>query len=206
MILYFTIENYTNASFGLMIKKKKVGGKTMIAMQYKITLPGDYDMEIIKKRIKENGYKTDGFKDLLFKCYLIQEKNVDGFENMYAPLYLWKESEGMNKFIFEGYYDNILHSFGWQNINIGIPNQIDILKNYDEAKYLLEICGVIKTSPSLKYVSDSMKNSVLDDSNVCGSVCIYNPDKWRYSKFVFLKNRPPKQEANIYQILHISKG
>ena len=71
----------------------------MIGMQYKITLAGDYDMEIIKKRVKENGYKTDGFKDLLFKCYLIQEKNLDGFENLYAPFYLWKESEGLNLYL-----------------------------------------------------------------------------------------------------------
>lgn len=34
----------------------------MIGMQYKVILPKDYDMEIIKKRIKDNGYKTDGFK------------------------------------------------------------------------------------------------------------------------------------------------
>lgn len=73
----------------------------MIGMQYKITLPGDYNMEIIKNRIRENGYKTDGFKDLLFKCYLIQEKNLDSFENTYAPLYLWNHSEGMNQFIFD---------------------------------------------------------------------------------------------------------
>ena len=38
----------------------------MIGMQYKVILPKDYDMEIIK-RVKDNGHKTDGFQDLNFK-------------------------------------------------------------------------------------------------------------------------------------------
>lgn len=45
----------------------------MKAMQYKIGLPTDYDMDIIKKRVRNNGYTTDGFQDLLFKAYLIKE-------------------------------------------------------------------------------------------------------------------------------------
>jgi len=36
-------------------------------------------------------------------------------------LYLWKDSEGLNKFLFEGYYDNIITSFGWQKVNVGVP-------------------------------------------------------------------------------------
>jgi glycosyltransferase involved in cell wall biosynthesis len=178
----------------------------MIGMQYKITLPSDYDMEIIKKRVKENGFKTDGFRDLLCKCYLIQEKNVDGFENVYAPLYVWKQSTGMNEFIFDGYFDNIIHSFGWQNINIGIPLLVDLSQNYKEAKYILEISEDIEARPSLKDFRESLKKFKDEDQNICGTICIYNPDKWRYSQFLFLKNPPKIEENNLYQILHISEG
>lgn len=48
----------------------------MIATQYKIILPTDYDMNIIKDRVKINGYKTDGFEGLKFKLYLITEKGM----------------------------------------------------------------------------------------------------------------------------------
>lgn len=79
-------------------------------MQYKISLPDDYDMRIIQKRVQDNGNKTDGFQDLLFKAYLISEKGTFGNKkNEYAPLYLWKSNQGMNKFIFDGFYNrNIL--------------------------------------------------------------------------------------------------
>ncbi len=33
----------------------------MIAMQYKVKLPDDFDMNIIRKRVIDNGRKTDGF-------------------------------------------------------------------------------------------------------------------------------------------------
>jgi hypothetical protein len=37
----------------------------MIAMNYQIKLPADYDMEIIRNRVKNNGYKTDGMNSFL---------------------------------------------------------------------------------------------------------------------------------------------
>lgn len=178
----------------------------MIGMQYNISLPSDYDMEIIKTRVKQNGYKTDGFNGLLFKCYLIKERNVDGFENVYAPLYLWNNSAGMNKFIFDGFYDNIIKSFGWQNINIGVPLVLDLDKNFREAKYVLEITKDIIPRISLEGFKNSIKKPLDEERNIVGMVCIYNPDKWRCSEMLFCKERPKMKGNNIYQILHISEG
>ena len=72
--------------------------KTMIGKQYKIKLPDDCDMKIIRQRVSNNGEKTDGFQDLLFKAYLISE-NDSPLEsgNEYSPLYLWENNEGKNK-------------------------------------------------------------------------------------------------------------
>lgn len=115
----------------------------MIGMQYKVILPKDYDMEIIRNRVKDNGHKTDGFQDLNFKAYLITEAGKDGnFCNCYAPLYIWNGHEGMNKFIFEGYYDNILQSFGWQQINIGVPLVVNLSDDFKKVNMLLSIQGV----------------------------------------------------------------
>lgn len=115
----------------------------MIEMQYKVILPKDYDMEIIRNRVKDNGHKTDGFQDLNFKAYLITEAGKDGnFYNCYTPLYIWNGHEGMNKFIFEGYYDNILQSFGWQQINIGVPLVVNLSDDFKKVDMLLSIQGV----------------------------------------------------------------
>lgn len=108
----------------------------MRAMQYKIALPLDYDMNNIRKRVKDNGFKTDGFTDLLCKAYLILDTKT---KKEYAPLYIWKHDKGMNTFIFDGFFDNILHSFGWQHIHIAVPIQIDVSETMKQANYVLEI-------------------------------------------------------------------
>ena len=60
----------------------------MIMMRYKVKLPNDFDMNNIRKRVQENGFKTDGFEDLFFKAYLISEKNKE-----YSPLWLLCQPE-----------------------------------------------------------------------------------------------------------------
>lgn len=173
----------------------------MIAMQYKILLPDDYDMDNIRQRVKNNGYKTDGFQDLMFKAYLIKEKdNTSESYNEYSPLYLWKDSDGMNKFIFDGFYNNILQSFGWQKINIGIPLLCDLSKELAKSEYAMEIENVVLPMNQM-----SPLNFMKTSDRCLGKVLIYNPDKWRYVEYRFYEKEPEKSSTNkIYQILHMS--
>jgi len=178
----------------------------MIASQYKIILPSNYDMDIIKKRVKDNGYKTDGFYGLKFKLYLITEKGVNNnLQNSYSPLYIWKDSEGLNKFLFEGYYDNIITSFGWQNVNIGVPLIDTTTDSIKEKKFLLEITGAIDPRESLNCFKDFIKESIPEIAN-SEYVVIYNPDKWKYHAFYFIDDlqKVKTEKGVIYSILHVS--
>ncbi|MDW2796108.1 DUF4865 family protein [Clostridium boliviensis] len=179
----------------------------MIGMQYEVTLPVDYDMNIIRKRVAENGSKTDGFPGLKYKCYLIREKGVDGFEQVYAPLYLWNQEEGMNHFLFGGYYDQIIKSFGWQHVNIGIPLFHYFNDPFLSSRYVTETTGSISPELSLSNIPEKIRRMADGEMDITGQVCIYNPDKWRYSLFSFMKDRPQNiKDRKIYQILHISEG
>lgn len=55
----------------------------------------------------------------------------------------------MNKFIFEGYYDNILQSFGWQQIHIGVPLVVNLSDDFKKCKYVVEYVGSISQKNSL---------------------------------------------------------
>ena len=178
----------------------------MIASQYKIILPSNYDMSIIKKRVKDNGYKTDGFYGLKFKLYLITEKGVNNnLQNSYSPLYIWKDSEGLNKFLFEGYYDNIITSFGWHNVNIGVPLIDTTTDSIKEKKFLFEITGEIDPRESLNNFKDFIKESIPEIENA-EYVVVYNPDKWKYHAFYFVDDlhNVKTEKGVIYSILHVS--
>ncbi|MBO0453757.1 DUF4865 family protein [Enterococcus sp. MJM16] len=170
----------------------------MNVMQYKVLLPMDYDMEIIRQRVKTNGFKTDGFQDLLLKSYLMIDSET---RKEYSPLYLWNNEAGMNKFIFEGFYDNILTSFGWQTITSAIPLQVELGDSIKESAYVLEIEHDIL--PTTKMVLPEFS---LEKSTETGRVLIYNPAKWKYVEFYFFIEKPTQRKTSdtVYEILHLS--
>lgn len=179
----------------------------MIATQYNIVLPSNYDMKIIKDRVKDNGYKTDGFDDLKFKLYLITKKGKNkNLQNSYCPLYLWKDSDGLNKFLFNGFYDNIINSFGWQQVNIGIPLIDTTTYKIKDIKYLFEITREISPKESLRNIKDEIEKDMPRIENV-EYVVIYNPDKWKYNIFYFIDDlsKVKTEKGIVYDILHVSQ-
>lgn len=185
----------------LTLKDFLKGMNAMISMQYKIKLPDSFDMNIIRERVRENGHKMDGFKDLLFKAYLISvENSKNDIKKEYAPLYLWKDSVGMNQFIWDGFYDNILKSFGWQTISTAIPLVFEKKKNFNNSRYCLEITREISESTQMERLSFS---STFNNST--SQLLVYNPEKWQCKEYYFFEELPEQMEGtNIYEILHLS--
>ncbi|MEV4474920.1 DUF4865 family protein [Nonomuraea sp. NPDC049504] len=86
----------------------------MYAKQYEITLPADYDMTIIRKRVADRGHLLDDRAGLGLKAYLIRERGIDGSPvNQYAPFYLWNDTGAMARFVFGGGgFQGIVSDFG----------------------------------------------------------------------------------------------
>jgi len=194
----------------------------MIAMQYKIPLPADYEMSIIRQRVQTNGHRTDGFRDLALKVYLISEKGCHGnVSNHYAPFYLWNDHNGMNEFLLNGPYDAILHSFGWQQVNIGVPLSLRIEPNFPQVRWAVEIAGRIPQTTSLNGFCAKLIEQLPKTQDAIGEALIYNPDKWSFSQFAFYEQLPkkwsdeaqrlnqldayPSFEVTIYEVLHVSR-
>ncbi|SCD81378.1 protein of unknown function, partial [Streptomyces sp. SolWspMP-sol7th] len=58
----------------------------MHAKQYEITLPADYDMGVIRRRVAVGGHVLDDRPGLGLKAYVIRERGVEGSPvNQYAP-------------------------------------------------------------------------------------------------------------------------
>jgi hypothetical protein len=73
----------------------------MHAMHYEITLPADFPMATIRRRVETKGAALDAFAGLGLKAYLIRERGAQGSPvNQYAPFFLWNSVEGMNRFLW----------------------------------------------------------------------------------------------------------
>ncbi|MFI8993805.1 DUF4865 family protein [Streptomyces sp. NPDC053542] len=86
----------------------------MYAAQYEITLPADYDMGVIRKRVADFGQLLDDRAGLGLKAYLIRERGADGSPvNQYAPFYLWRDVGAMSHFLLGGGgFQGIIRDFG----------------------------------------------------------------------------------------------
>ncbi|RKN37185.1 DUF4865 family protein [Streptomyces hoynatensis] len=86
----------------------------MYAKQYEITLPADYDMGIIRRRVADFGALLDDRAGLGWKAYLIRERGVLGSTvNQYAPFYLWRDTGAMGRFLLGGGgFQGIVRDFG----------------------------------------------------------------------------------------------
>ncbi len=85
----------------------------MFIKQYRITLPADYDMQIIRSRVANRGASFDTFAGLGLKCFLIREKGKFGAQsNEYSPVYLWPRVAAMWDFLAGPAFNGIKESFG----------------------------------------------------------------------------------------------
>lgn len=85
----------------------------MLAMQYELTLPADYDMGIIRDRVARRGHLLDDWDGLGLKAYLIRERGLHGSPvNQYAPFYLWNTVGGMSSFLWGGGFQGLSDDFG----------------------------------------------------------------------------------------------
>ncbi|MEV5725969.1 DUF4865 family protein [Streptomyces pharetrae] len=89
----------------------------MHAMQYEITLPAAYDMDVVRARVARLGHLLDDWDGLGLKAYLMRERGVQGSPvNQYAPFYLWNTVRGMNSFLWGGGFQGLSDDFGRPSI------------------------------------------------------------------------------------------
>jgi len=109
----------------------------MIVMQYRFTLPADYDMAIIENRIAENGAKLDGFPGLLFKAYLVSRReDPHTGENRYAPLYVWKDPGAMAQFLQSPGFRKLTQDFGWPQMETWLALRLPAVDEVKDATWL----------------------------------------------------------------------
>ena len=185
----------------------------MIAMQYSIVLPADYDMSIIDRRIAEKGALTDGFPGLLFKAYLSTRKaggQVPECENLYAPFYLWKSSEGMNSFLAGPGFAGLTQSFGWPSVKTWSVWHAELSSRLPSTRFATRESIAIAPYTKLGELqaAESMRaKELVTHRGAVAAVAGFDPTHWSMVYFALWDDLPPKQERQgvpIYSVGHIS--
>lgn len=86
----------------------------MLASQYEMTLPADYDLPTLRRRIAAAWHTLDHLDGLGLKAYLFRERGRDGSPvNEYSCFYLWNDPGAMAGFLVGGGgFERIIRFFG----------------------------------------------------------------------------------------------
>ena len=181
----------------------------MYAMQYTIPLPADYDMNVIRERVRVRGAMLDAFPGLGLKAYLIRERGKDGaLVNQYAPFYLWASIDGMSRFLWGGGgFGALVASFGrpvvhhWTGVGFvrgpafeSRPHAASIRTEYVPAD----------TDPA-EFASHALNcaRSRALISGVHSAAIAIDPYAWKLTHFTLWESNVSDNSGEAYEVLHL---
>lgn len=183
----------------------------MIAMQYRIPLPADYDMAIIRRRIAERGHLTDQLGGLAFKAYLHgnHDSSVPGSQNVYAPFYVWRQPEGMSDFLSGPGFAGVVASFGRPTVRTWSVWRAEFNRDLSAASHATQEVTVISPQTDLATLREAdqayIENVLAQGAEA--AVSAFDPGQWTLLRFALW--RDPQDARSIpmpdaYAVGHIS--
>jgi hypothetical protein len=181
----------------------------MNAMQYELTLPADYDMNIIRNRVASKGHGTDGFAGLGLKAYLIRERGVEGaLINQYAPFYLWESLAGMNSFLWGDGFRALCASFGRPAVKhwIGLGFERGTSQGSIPRAASRQVDAIPAEADPAQIIERALSELLTraHTSGVHSTALAIDPQHWELVRFTLWEHAAPESSETRYQVLHLS--
>ncbi|WHT17118.1 DUF4865 family protein [Crossiella sp. CA-258035] len=181
----------------------------MHAMRYAITLPADYDMDVIRERVATRGHALDEFPGLGLKSYLIRERGVAGSPvNQYAPFYLWRTPAGMNDFLWGKGFQGICDDFGRPVVQhwLGLAFEHGPAHADSPISATTELTTLRTAEPGTAVqaaIADLTAHAATPGVH-CTALAI-DPRTWELLRYTLWCAEPPAEAGVHFQVLHLSR-
>ena len=183
----------------------------MLAMQYRITLPADYDMHIIRQRIADRGHLTDDFPQLAFKAYLYADRNqpyAAGREHRYAPFYVWHDTQGMNAFLGGAGFAAVAASFGRPAVRTWSVWDAQMAPDLSIATHASCQTLLIPSDAALAATRETEQASAASDRErgALATVSSFDANRWTIMRFRLWRDAVKlASDVDLYQVGHVSQ-
>ncbi|GLQ06475.1 DUF4865 family protein [Sneathiella chinensis] len=153
----------------------------MLAMQYSVRLPEDFDDARVHDRVSARGPMFEGYPGLTYKFYL-----YDAEEHIYAPLYIWENAQAAQSFLMNNLFGDVVQDFGrprvrsWQILEFGYKGA-DV-----EPRFMMsEIDKVQCQKPlrDLKERESCTHQEMMKHEELVAHMVLLDPDRWEISRF-----------------------
>jgi len=184
----------------------------VLAMQYVIGLPADYDMGIIRHRVATRGAAMDAFPGLGLKAYGIRERGIaDAPANEYAPFYLWRTLTGMNAFLWGDGFAGICRDFGRPEVRqwAGAGVVAGPARDTPDCPRLATVdASPFPPGADPRATVEAALSALADRASVHGvhtSAVGVDARRWELVHFTLWSDDAPAGAGARYTILHLSK-
>ncbi|ELW9447911.1 DUF4865 family protein [Burkholderia cenocepacia] len=181
----------------------------MLTAYYVHRLPADYDLDIIRNRVRERGRLWDDTPDLLFKGFLLREAGRHGAtENGYASFYLWRNEQAFARFVTDGRYRVVTDSFGRAPIDTQVA--LDARKGGASTGRFarletIEIPADADLDAALAREIARNREAAAREGVVAAAVSL-DPLRWRLTRALVTEHEPDDGgEGTVYQVLHLAR-
>jgi hypothetical protein len=180
----------------------------MLAMQYSIQLPVNYDAALIRSRVNERSKLFDDHDGLMHKSFLYNEK-----DNIYAPFYVWKDVIEAQKFLLDDLFKGVIETFSrcrvrsWFVIHMAYGDR-GVKPSF--ARREVDIIAAEERLDRFLQQEKEAQDSVLGDPNLYMQLVALDADRWEVLRFSLWKDkasaaRPASDSYIDYEVLHVSE-
>jgi hypothetical protein len=181
----------------------------VLVKQYTLALPADYDMEIIRERVRAGGPKFDAVQGLSFKAFLITERARGATANRYAPFYVWRDTAGANDFLYGAGFAGLQASFGRPRIEhwIGLGTRTGAAELARSATREDVVIDARETLAEVRRRERAWLDTCADDPRgLHVAVVALDPQRWTMVRFAAWNTPAGAQDSDgtTYELLHLS--
>ncbi|MEV6548324.1 DUF4865 family protein [Streptomyces sp. NPDC051597] len=176
----------------------------MHALQYEITLPADYDMDVIRTRVATRGHLLDAFPGLGLKAYLIRERGAGSPVNAYAPFYLWNTPEGMNSFLWGPGFQGVVDDFGRPEVQhwMGLSYEEGTAAGAVPRSATRERLAIPEGVRPADFVAGHLERTA-GEGTVASAVAV-DPRRWELLRLTLWEQEAPRAPGDRFEVLHLS--
>ncbi len=180
----------------------------MLAMQYSIQLPGNYDASLIRERVYARKSLFDAHEGLVHKSFLYNEK-----DNIYAPFYVWENVSEAQKFLLNDLFKGVIDTFSrcrvrsWFVMHHAYGNRA-----LQPAYAVREVDVIAPEEPLDRFLAHEKEaqGALLENPNLYMQLVALDAERWEIIRFSLWKDKEsaikPVSDAYLnYEVLHVSE-
>ncbi|MDF2366471.1 DUF4865 family protein [Sneathiella sp.] len=159
----------------------------MLAMQYMVRLPQDFDDTQIHQHVASRSQLFDGCPGLRHKFYL-----YDSEERVYAPFYIWENAQFAQEFLLNNLFNGVTATFGRPRVRSWQVVAFDYGPARENPTYMCSAVDKVSSAHPVGALMEKEKadhQSLLKTPGLYAHMVLLDPDRWEKGLYSLWQSR-----------------